>query len=59
MDWLFLGSLGSSGGVLVMLDRMVVDKMEEVIGRLSVSYKFKNVGDKFEWAFTGVYGTNS
>ena len=42
-----------------MLDRMVVDKMEEVIGRLSVSYKFKNAGDKFEWAFTGVYGTNS
>lgn len=39
-----------------MLDRMVVDKMEEVIGRLSVSYKFKNVGDKFEWALLGYMG---
>ena len=25
----------------------------------SVSCKFKNVGDHFEWAFSGVYGPNS
>ena len=25
----------------------------------SVSCKFKNVGDHFEWAFSGVYGANS
>ena len=28
------------------------------MGHFSVSYKFKNVGDQFEWAFTSVYGTN-
>ena len=27
-------------------------------GVFSVSCKFKNVGNQFEWAFTGVYGPN-
>ena len=28
------------------------------MGHFSVSCKFKNVGDQFEWAFTSVYGPN-
>jgi len=42
--------LGSFGGVLVMWDRRVADKMEEAVGRFSMSCKFKNVVDNFEWA---------
>ena len=35
------------------------DKLEEAVGNFSVSCKFKNVIDQFEWVFTGVYGPNS
>jgi len=41
-----------------MWDRRVVEKVEEAMGYFSVSCKFKNVGDQFEWAFIGVYGPN-
>ena len=41
-----------------MWDSQVVEKVEEAVGHFSVSCKFKNVGDQFEWAFTGVYGPN-
>ena len=41
-----------------MWDRRVVEKVEEAVRYFSVSCKFKNVGDQFEWAFTGVYGPN-
>ena len=59
VDWLYLGSVGASGGVLLMWDNRVVDKVKEAVGRFSVSCKFKNVVDHFFWAFTGVYGPNS
>ena len=41
-----------------MWDSRVVEKVEETVGHFSVSCKFKNVGDHFEWAFIGVYGPN-
>ena len=59
VDWLYLGSVGASGGVLLMWDNRVVDKVEEVVCCFFVSCKFKNVADHFIWAFTGVYGPNS
>ena len=46
-------------GVLVMWDKRTVEKIYEAVGRFSVSCKFKNVEDQFEWAFTGIYGPNS
>ena len=59
VDWLYLCSMGASGGVLLMWDNRVVDKVEEAVGHFFVSCKFKNVVDHFVWAFTGVYGLNS
>ena len=59
LDWLYLGSMGASGGVLVMWDRTMVEKIDEAVGRFFVSCKFKNVVDNFVWTFTGVYGPNS
>ena len=41
-----------------MWDRRVVEKVEEAVRYFSISCKFKNVGDQFEWAFTTVYGPN-
>ena len=58
VDWSYLGSCGAFGGVLVMWDTRVVNKMEEAVGRFSVSCKFTSVLDQFIWAFTGVYGPN-
>ena len=47
VDWSYLGSCGVSGGELVMWDTRVVNKMEEAVGRFSVSCKFTNVSDQF------------
>ena len=58
IDWLYLGSEGASGGILLMWDRRVVEKIEEAVGFFSISCRFKNVSDQFEWAFTGIYGPN-
>ena len=41
-----------------MWDRRVVEKLEEAVGQFSISCRFKNVSDHFEWAFTGIYGPN-
>ena len=46
VDLVYLGSLGASGGILVMHSR-VVEKLKEAVGHYSVSCRFKNVGDNF------------
>jgi hypothetical protein len=47
---------GPSGGILLMWDRRVVEKLEECVGRYVVACAFKSVKEHFEWAFSGVYG---
>ena len=47
VNWSYLGSCGASGGVLVMWDTRVVNKIEEVVGRFSVSCKFTSVSNQF------------
>jgi hypothetical protein len=58
VDWLFLGSSGASGGIILMWDKRVMEKFEDAIGYFSVSCKFKNVEDQKLWMFTGVYRPN-
>ena len=58
VNWVFLGSSGASGSILLMWDRRVVEKLEDAVGQYSVSCKFKTVMDQHEWMFTGVYGPN-
>ena len=58
VDWSYLGSCGASREVLVMWDTRVVNKMEEAMGKFSVSCKFTSVSDQLVWTFTGVYGPN-
>uniref|UniRef100_A0A2N9IEM8 Reverse transcriptase zinc-binding domain-containing protein n=1 Tax=Fagus sylvatica TaxID=28930 RepID=A0A2N9IEM8_FAGSY len=55
---MFLGSTGASGGLLLMWDSRVVEKLEGAVEYFSVSCKFKNVEDQHVWMFTGVYGPN-
>jgi exonuclease III len=53
VDWLCLNSSGVSGGILIM---WVVEKVDEAVGRFSISCRFKVVLYGFEWGFTRVYG---
>ena len=45
IDWLYLGFKGASGGIVLMWDQRLMEKVEEAVGQFSVSCKFKNVGD--------------
>uniref|UniRef100_A0A2N9IM68 30S ribosomal protein S13, chloroplastic n=1 Tax=Fagus sylvatica TaxID=28930 RepID=A0A2N9IM68_FAGSY len=58
VDRISLGSNGATGGILLMWDMRVFEKVDEAAGYYSLSCKFKNVLDQFEWIFTGVYGPN-
>jgi hypothetical protein len=58
VDWCFVPSLGASGGILLMWDKRVVNRMEVDVGDYVVACSFKNVDDGYEWAFAGVYGPN-
>uniref|UniRef100_A0A7N2LEX3 GRAM domain-containing protein n=1 Tax=Quercus lobata TaxID=97700 RepID=A0A7N2LEX3_QUELO len=43
----------------VSMSNTCLTRVEEAVGRFSVSCEFKNVVDHFVWALTGVYGPNS
>ena len=58
VDWLSLDSVGASGGIILMWDKRVVDRVDVAIGNFSVSCRFREVATGFEWAFSGVYGPN-
>ena len=58
VDWMFLGSNGASGGILLMWDKRLVEKVEDAVGSYYVSCKFKNVSDQKIWMYSGVYGPN-
>ena len=48
VDWLYCGSNGALGGILVMWDTRVVEKLEDVVGNFSVSCKFQCVLTRHE-----------
>lgn len=47
MDWVFLVSVEASGGVLVMWDRRLVEKLQEFVGDYTVACSFRSVEDNF------------
>ena len=55
MDWLFVGSNGASGGILLLWEKRSLEKIDEAMGLFTASYKFRCITSGFEWAFTGVY----
>ena len=58
VDWISLGSNGAAGGILLMWDIRVVEKVDKAAGYYSLSCKFRYITDQFEWIFSGVYGPN-
>lgn len=49
---------GASGGIVVMWDKRVVEKLEVCMGDFMVASSIKNVEDGYQWAFSGVYVPN-
>ena len=50
-----MDAIGASGGIILLWDNRVVEKVEEAVGSFSVSCKFREVFSDFKWAFFGVY----
>jgi hypothetical protein len=51
-----MGSNGASGGVLLMWDRQVVEKIEGCAGRYTIACSLRNTNDNFVWVFGGCMG---
>ena len=58
IDWVALEAVQTSGGVLLVWDKRVFEKMDVIVGQFSVSVLLRGVVDDFVWACTGVYGPN-
>ncbi|XP_065622832.1 uncharacterized protein LOC136064694 [Quercus suber] len=58
MDWVALDANQIAGGVLIMWDRRIIEKLEVLVGLFSVFVQWKGVADGFIWACSGVYGPN-
>ena len=59
VDWVALDAIQTAGGVLIMWDRRVLEKVEVLVSSLSVSVQWKGVEGSFTWACSGVYGPNN
>ncbi|KAL4601768.1 hypothetical protein ACB092_10G005900 [Castanea dentata] len=58
LDWVALDADYTSGGILVMWDRRVLEKVEDMMWLYSVSIRWWRVVEGFEWACSRVYGPN-
>lgn len=59
LAWCIIPSCGTMGGVLLVWDLSVVDKIDELVGSFSISIVFKEMALGFQWMFTGIYGPSS
>ena len=58
VDWAVLDAVQTSGGVLLIWDKRVVEKIDVSVGQFSVSVLLRGVLDCFERVCTGLYGPN-
>jgi hypothetical protein len=56
VDWDFLPAIGSAGGVLMIWDTRVLEKINSMVKTFSVSCHWKGVADGLEWVGSGLYG---
>ena len=56
VGWEVLHAEGTSGGVILMWDKRIVEKLDVLVGRFSVSCVWRGVCDGFTWVGTGLYG---
>jgi hypothetical protein len=55
VDWEFLPAVDSAGGVLLLWDKRVLEKLDSIVNQFSVSCLWKGVFDGLEWVGTGIY----
>jgi hypothetical protein len=55
VEYYFLWSRRALGGILLMCDRRVVERIEACVGAFSVACSFRSVDNNFKLAFAGVY----
>jgi len=58
VQWLFLPSVGRSGGIIIMWDPQVLEIEDSRIGCFSMCCKFKSMHDSSIWGLIRVYGPN-
>ena len=58
IDWVVLDAVQTLGGVLLIWDKRVIEKLDVIVGKFSISVLLRRVVDDFVWACTGVYGLN-
>jgi hypothetical protein len=56
VDWEMLLANGTAGGVLLLWDRRVLERLDSVVCQFSVSCLWKSLTDDMEWLGTGLYG---
>ena len=59
VNWVGLDAVNTTGGILIMWDKRVVEKLDVVVGRFSVSCHWRGLVDGFDWVCSGVYGPHS
>ena len=55
-QWNFLPSQGASGGILIGWNTTIGSMLDDFKGSYSLSIKFRNLLDNYEWWLTRVYG---
>ena len=58
IDWAVLDAVQASGGVLLIWDKRVFEKLDVIARQFSVSVLLRGVVGDFVWACIGVYGSN-
>jgi hypothetical protein len=59
VNWVGLDAVNTAGGILIMWDKRVVEKLDVVVGRFSVSCHWRGLVDGFDWVCSGVYESHS
>jgi exonuclease III len=58
VGWEVLNAVNSAGGILLMWDKRVLEKLDCYTGTFSISCQWKSLDDNFIWTGSGVYGPN-
>ena len=58
VGWEALPTMNTAGGIILMWDKRVLEKIDVHVGEFSVSCHWRSLDDDFVWTRTGVYGPN-
>jgi len=58
VKWIFLPSVGRSGGIIIILDTQLVELVDSRVRVYSVCCILRSIEDNFIWGLIGIYGPN-